>query len=89
MPEFKDNVVVMEPSNPTSATAQAELAGEAQAEAHRTSCAPVLRSKGDQMAFLMSTIQGMEKNIKDILLKQKSLERIGETKFHDLDVKVS
>ncbi|KAE8797900.1 hypothetical protein D1007_26914 [Hordeum vulgare] len=30
----------------------------------------------------------MEKNISEILLNQKSLERIVETKFHDLDVKV-
>ncbi|KAE8811123.1 hypothetical protein D1007_12118 [Hordeum vulgare] len=41
------------------------------------------------MAFLISTIEGMEKNITDILLNQKSLERIVETKFHDLDIKVT
>ncbi|KAE8773638.1 hypothetical protein D1007_54109 [Hordeum vulgare] len=41
------------------------------------------------MAFVMITIQGMEKNITKILLNQKSLERIVETKFHDLDIKVT
>ncbi|KAE8787399.1 hypothetical protein D1007_38672 [Hordeum vulgare] len=40
------------------------------------------------MSFLVSTIQGMEKKVSDILLNQKSLERIVETKFHDMDVKV-
>ncbi|KAE8773076.1 hypothetical protein D1007_54831 [Hordeum vulgare] len=44
-------------------------------------------SKGRQLAFLISTIQGMENNIKDILLNQKSPERIVETKLHDLDIK--
>ncbi|KAE8790624.1 hypothetical protein D1007_35046 [Hordeum vulgare] len=43
----------------------------------------------DQMTFLITGIQGMEKNIKDILLDQKSLERIVETKFHDLDIKAT
>ncbi|KAI4984195.1 hypothetical protein ZWY2020_046567 [Hordeum vulgare] len=31
----------------------------------------------------------MEKNILEILQSQKSLERVVETKFHDMDVKVS
>ncbi|KAE8791972.1 Pumilio-like protein 1 [Hordeum vulgare] len=40
------------------------------------------------MSFLVSTIQGMEKKVFEILLNQKSLERLVESKFHDLDVKV-
>ncbi|KAE8819493.1 nucleolysin tiar [Hordeum vulgare] len=48
-----------------------------------------LKTRDEQMSFLVSTIQGMEKNISEILLKHKSLERIVETKFHDLDVKVT
>ncbi|KAE8793889.1 hypothetical protein D1007_31479 [Hordeum vulgare] len=48
-----------------------------------------MRSKGYQIAYLISTIQGMEKNIKDMFLNQKSLERITETKLHDLDIKVT
>ncbi|KAE8779962.1 nucleolin [Hordeum vulgare] len=50
--EFEDNVVVMDPSHPTLATAEAD----AQEEATRASSAPVLRSKGDEMPFLISTI---------------------------------
>ncbi|KAE8814486.1 hypothetical protein D1007_07997 [Hordeum vulgare] len=41
----------------------------------------------DQMAYLINAIQGMEKNINGILLNEKSLERIVETKFHGLDIK--
>ncbi|KAE8811451.1 nucleolysin tiar [Hordeum vulgare] len=41
------------------------------------------------MAFLVGTIQGMEKNISEILQNQESLERIVQTKFHDLNVKVT
>ncbi|KAE8801699.1 nucleolysin tiar [Hordeum vulgare] len=69
-------------------TSQLEICVEAEAEAARAARAPQLRSKEDQMVFLISTIQGMEKNITDILLNQKSLERIIETKFHELDIKV-
>ncbi|KAE8810950.1 Pumilio-like protein 1 [Hordeum vulgare] len=41
------------------------------------------------MAYLVSTIQGMEKNINKLLLNQKSLGRIVEPKFCDLDTKVT
>ncbi|KAI5017495.1 hypothetical protein ZWY2020_042383 [Hordeum vulgare] len=36
-----------------------------------------------------NSVQGMEKDIQEILQIQKSLERVMETKFHDMDVKVS
>ncbi|KAE8792678.1 hypothetical protein D1007_32792 [Hordeum vulgare] len=41
------------------------------------------------MAFRVSSVQGMEKNIKQILQNQKSLERVVDTKFHNMDVKVT
>ncbi|KAE8767800.1 hypothetical protein D1007_60789 [Hordeum vulgare] len=41
------------------------------------------------MTYLVSTIQEMEKNINELLLNQKSLERIVETKFDALDNKVT
>ncbi|KAE8803338.1 hypothetical protein D1007_20780 [Hordeum vulgare] len=43
------------------------------------------------MAFLVSTVQSMEKNIQEIMQNNKSLERVVETKFHnmDMDVKVT
>ncbi|KAE8781486.1 hypothetical protein D1007_45268 [Hordeum vulgare] len=63
----------------------------AQAEASRNAPAPTpqLRTRDEQMSFLVGTIQGMEKKISEIFLNYKSLERIVETKFHDLDVKVT
>ncbi|KAE8783412.1 hypothetical protein D1007_43185 [Hordeum vulgare] len=33
-------------------------------------------------------MQGMEKNIQEIMQNRKSLERVVETKFHNMDVKV-
>ncbi|KAE8802589.1 hypothetical protein D1007_21621 [Hordeum vulgare] len=44
------------------------------------------------MAYLVGIIQGMEKSINELLLNQKSLEsleRIVETKFHEVDNKVT
>ncbi|KAE8816256.1 hypothetical protein D1007_06105 [Hordeum vulgare] len=41
------------------------------------------------MDFLVSTVQGMEKNIHEIMQNQKSPERVVETKFHNMDVKVT
>ncbi|KAE8799930.1 40S ribosomal protein S5-1 [Hordeum vulgare] len=37
----------------------------------------------------LSTVQGMEKNIQEIMKNQKSLERVVERKFHKMDVKVT
>ncbi|KAE8773469.1 nucleolysin tiar [Hordeum vulgare] len=50
---------------------------------------PQLRTQAEQIAFIVSTVQGMEKNIEEIMQNQKSLERFVETKFHDMDVKVT
>ncbi|KAE8797790.1 nucleolysin tiar [Hordeum vulgare] len=47
------------------------------------------KTKSDQMAYLISTIHRMEKNISEILQNKKSLERIVETKFNGLDIKVT
>ncbi|KAE8820256.1 nucleolysin tiar [Hordeum vulgare] len=62
---------------------------EAEAARNRTPPVPQLRTQAEQIKFLVSSIQGMEKNIQDILQNQKSLERVVETKFHDMDVKVT
>ncbi|KAE8782965.1 hypothetical protein D1007_43593 [Hordeum vulgare] len=63
----------------------------AKAEAARNMPPPVpqLRTPAEKMAFLVSTVQGMEKNIQEIMQNQKSLERVVETKFHNMDVKVT
>ncbi|KAE8777765.1 hypothetical protein D1007_49436 [Hordeum vulgare] len=62
----------------------------AQVEATRNTPPPVphLRTPTEQMEFLVSPVQGMEKNIQEIMQNQKSLERVVETKFHNMDVKV-
>ncbi|KAE8819695.1 pumilio-like protein 1 [Hordeum vulgare] len=78
----------MDPKHPTLATTHEEIRAEEEAEVARAARAPQLRTREDQIAFIISTIQWVEKNITDILLNQKSLERIVETKFHDLDIKV-
>ncbi|KAE8812622.1 Nucleolysin TIAR [Hordeum vulgare] len=45
--------------------------------------------KNDQLAYLISATHRREKNIAELLQNQKSLERIVEAKFHDLDNKVT
>ncbi|KAE8794384.1 hypothetical protein D1007_30937 [Hordeum vulgare] len=68
------------------------MAAEAiQVEAARNMPPPVpqLRTQAEQMAFLVISIQGMEKKIQEIMQNQKILERVVETKFHDMDVKVT
>ncbi|KAE8811100.1 nucleolysin tiar [Hordeum vulgare] len=64
-------------------------ATEAEAARNRPPSVPQLRTQAEQMAFLVSTVQGMEKNIQEIMQNQKSLERVVETKFHNMDVKVT
>ncbi|KAI5018249.1 hypothetical protein ZWY2020_043137 [Hordeum vulgare] len=64
-------------------------AAEAKAERKRPTPIPQLRTQAEQMAFLVSTFQGMEKNIQEIMQNQKSLERVVETKFHNMDLKVT
>ncbi|KAE8802959.1 hypothetical protein D1007_21154 [Hordeum vulgare] len=64
-------------------------ATEAEAARNRPPPVPHLRTQAEQMAFLVSTVQGMEKDIQEIMQNQKSLERVMETKFHNMDVKVT
>ncbi|KAE8802256.1 hypothetical protein D1007_22135 [Hordeum vulgare] len=64
-------------------------AAEAEAARNRPPPVPQLRTQAEKIAFLVSSVQGMEKNIQEILQRPKSLERVVETKFHDMDVKVS
>ncbi|KAE8780603.1 hypothetical protein D1007_46240 [Hordeum vulgare] len=66
----------------------AAKARESEAARNRPPPVPQLRTQAEQMAFLVSTVQGMDKNIQEIMQNQKSLERVVETKFHNMDVKV-
>ena len=74
--------MVMDPEHPTSATAQAE------AEAARATSAQVPRSRNEQMDILISSVQGMQKDIKGILDNQNSLVRIFENRIKTLNDKV-
>ncbi|KAE8810090.1 hypothetical protein D1007_13148 [Hordeum vulgare] len=78
-PEFKDNEVVMDHTHPSSATSR-EAAEAVAVKAARNARAPPpqLRTIDDQMSFLVSTIRGMEKNISEIFLNQKSREDRGD-----------
>ncbi|KAE8794068.1 pumilio-like protein 1 [Hordeum vulgare] len=79
----------MDDNDPNSAPARmAADAAEAETARNRPPPVPQLRTQAEQMSFLVSSVQGMEKNIQEILQGQKSLERVVETKFHDMDVKV-
>lgn len=86
-PEFEDNEVVMDDNDLNSAAAR--MATGAEAARNRPPPVPQLRTQVEQMAFLVSTVQGMEKNIQQIMLNQKSLERVVATKFHNMDLKVT
>ncbi|KAE8818898.1 hypothetical protein D1007_03289 [Hordeum vulgare] len=66
-----------------------EEAAHAKAARNRPPLVPQLITPAKQMAFLVSTIQCMEKNIQEIMQNQKSLERAVETKFNNMDVKVT
>ncbi|KAE8768727.1 hypothetical protein D1007_59766 [Hordeum vulgare] len=65
------------------------MEAEAQAATNRPPPFPQLRTQAEQMAFLVSTVQGMEKNIQEIMQNQKSLERVVKKRFHNMDVKVT
>ncbi|KAE8783756.1 hypothetical protein D1007_42735 [Hordeum vulgare] len=64
-------------------------AAEVEAARNRPPPVPQLTTQAEQMAFLVSFVQCMEKNIQEILQNQKSLERVMESKFHDMDEKVT
>ena len=48
-----------------------------------------LKSKQDQLAYLIQATLRIEKGLATLTQNQESLERIIETKFYDLDLKVA
>lgn len=89
-PEIEDNEVVMDDNDPNSAaTRMAAEAEEAEGAKIRPPPVSQLRTQAEKMEFLVSTVQVMEKNIQEIMQNQKSLERIVETKFNNMDMKVT
>ena len=70
-PEFEDNVVVMDPSHPSSAQAQEEIhTAIAAKEAQKASApnAPItnLKSKNDQMTYLLEATLRIERSLANL-----------------------
>lgn len=86
----------MDPNYPSSTAAQ-EQAGAARAAALASvpgsSSAPtpveMPKSRTDQMALLFQVTHRNEQGLATLVKNQERLERIVETKFHDLDVKMT
>ena len=49
----------------------------------------MLKTKQDQLSYLLEATVRIEKGLATLTQNQESLERIIETKLHDLDVKVT
>ena len=49
----------------------------------------MLKTKQDQLSYLLEATVRIDKGLATLTQNQESLERIIETKFHDLDVKVT
>jgi flagellar capping protein FliD len=49
----------------------------------------MLKTKQDQLSYLLEATVRIEKGLATLTQNQESLERIIETKFHDLDVMVT
>ena len=90
-PYFEDNVVVMDASHPTSVEAQEK---REKAKAAKTSKIPDvsavnLKKKQDQPSYLLEVTVRIERGLATLTRNLEILERIFETKLHDLDVKVT
>ena len=92
--DFEDNTVVMDASHPTSVEAQEKREKAKEEKAAKTPSAEeasqiFLKSKQDQLSYLIQATLRIEKGLDTLTQNQESLERIIETKIHDLDVKVT
>ena len=93
-PEFEDNTVVMNEEEPSSAQVQEKRAKEkaekaAQMPSVEEASRVFLKSKQDQLGYLIQATLRIEKGLATLTQNQESLERIVETKFYDLDLKVT
>ena len=88
-PEFEDNTIVMNAEDPTSVEAQ-EKREKAKAEkatkmpSAEEAAQVFLKSKQDQLRYLIQATLRIEKGLATLTQNQESLERIIETKFYDL-----
>jgi hypothetical protein len=93
-PDFEDNTVVMNAEDPTSVEAQEK---REKAKAEKAAKMPsveeasqvFLKSKQDQLGYLIQATLRIEKGLATLTRNQESLDRIIETKFYDLDLKVT
>ena len=94
LPDFEDNTVVMDAEDPSSVAAH-EKKEKARAEKAAKMPSAVeasevfLKSKQDQLGYLIQATLRIEKGLATLTQNQESLERIIETKFYDLDLKVT
>ena len=94
LPEFEDNEVVMNENESPLAQAQ-EKRAKAKAEkaakmpSIEEASAVFLKRKQDQLGYLIQATLRIEKGLSTLTQNQESLERIVETKFYDLDLKVT
>ena len=93
-PDFVDNEVVMDASHPTCAEAQEKREKAKATKAAKPASAPdasqvMLKTKQDQLSYLLEATVRIEKGLATLTQNQESLESIIETKIHDLDVKVT
>ena len=93
-PDFEDNTIVMNEEEPSSVQAQEKRAKAKAEKAARMPSAEeasqvFLKSKQDQLGYLIQATLRIEKGLATPTQNQESLERIVETKFYDLDLKVT
>jgi len=93
-PEFEDNQVVMNENEPSSVQAQekkekAKKEKAAKMPTQEEASEYFLKSKQDQLGYLIASSLRIEKGLATLTQNQESLERIMEQKFYDLDVKVT
>ena len=93
-PDFEDNQVVMDEDEPSFVHAQAK---KEKARTEKSTKMPTmeeasqyfLKSKQDQLGYLIASTLRIEKGLATFTQNQESLERIMEQKFYNLDVKVT
>ena len=93
-PDFEDNQVVMNEDEPSSVQAQAKkekakMEKAAKMPTQEEASEYFLKSKQDQLGYLIASSLRIEKGLATLTQNQESLERIVEQKFYDLDVKVT
>ena len=93
-PEFEDNTIVMTENEPSSAQAHEK---REKARAEKAAKMPTveeasqvfLKTKQDQLGYLIQSTLRIEKGLATLTQNQESLERIIEQKYYNLDVKVT